>query len=54
MVLGDPALREEVAKLQASAHDLADELRRREEDLEGARRANRELMAELNRSRPAP
>jgi hypothetical protein len=30
------------------------ELRRGGDDLEAARRANRELMAELNRARPLP
>jgi hypothetical protein len=41
--------REEMATLHAKMDELTDELRRRDDDLEGARQANRDLMAELNR-----
>lgn len=34
--------------------ELDAQLRRRDDDLEGARQANRELMAELNRPRARP
>jgi hypothetical protein len=43
--------RDEMAILQAKIDELTGELRHRNEDLEGARQANRDLMAELNRTR---
>jgi hypothetical protein len=47
-------LRDEMAALQARIDELTGELRRRDDDLEGARQANRDLMAELNRPRARP
>ncbi|MGH9150454.1 MAG: DUF6262 family protein [Acidimicrobiales bacterium] len=45
---------DQMAVLQARIDELDAELRRRDDDLEGARQANRELMAELNRPRTRP
>jgi hypothetical protein len=45
---------DEMATLQAKIDELTNELRRRDDDLEGARQANRDLMAELNRPRARP
>jgi hypothetical protein len=53
-VATNPMLQEEIASLQAHIGELESELRRRNDDLEGARQANRDLMAELNRRRPQP
>jgi len=47
-------LRDQLERLQATADELTEELRRGGDDLEAARRANREQMADLNRSRPLP
>jgi hypothetical protein len=47
-------LRDEMAALQARINELTGELRRRDDDLEGARQANRDLIAELNRPRARP
>lgn len=52
VLVGESALRERMASLEARVEELTDELRRRDEDLEGARRANRELMTEINRLGP--
>lgn len=52
VLVGEKSLREEIAVLRQELGNLADDLRRRDEDLEGARQANRELMSELNRRRP--
>lgn len=54
ILLGETALRDQLAGLQGKIDELTEELRRGGDDLEAARRANRELMAELNRSRPLP
>lgn len=54
ILLGETALRDQLERLQATVDELTEELRRGGDDLEAARRANRELMAELNRSRPLP
>jgi chromosome segregation ATPase len=51
IVVGDATLRDQMAFLQAKIDELEAELRRRDDDLEGARQANRDLMAELNRPR---
>jgi chromosome segregation ATPase len=50
----EKTLREEIDRLQARIGELTAELRHREQDLEGARQANRELMAQLNRRSPKP
>jgi hypothetical protein len=52
--VNDVLLRDETAGLQAKIDDLTGELRRRDDDLEGARQTNRDLMAELNRPRARP
>lgn len=52
VLVGESALRDRLASLEARVAELTDELRRREEDLEGGRRANRELMTEINRAGP--
>ena len=54
IVVGATALQDQVACLQAKIDELDTELRRRDDDLEGARQANRHLMAELNRPRARP
>ncbi|MGH9179966.1 MAG: DUF6262 family protein [Acidimicrobiales bacterium] len=54
VVVGDTQLGDQVAALQARIDGLDAQLRRRDDDLEGARQANRELMAELNRPRARP
>ena len=50
----DVMLRDEMAGLQAKIDELTGELARRDDDLDGARQANRDLMAELNRPRARP
>lgn len=52
MLIGEKRLREQVDTLNTKIGELNVELRRREEDLAGARQANRELMSELNRRKP--
>jgi cell division protein ZapA (FtsZ GTPase activity inhibitor) len=47
-------LPDDMADMQAKIDELAGELSRRDDDLEGARQANRDLMAELNRPRARP
>jgi chromosome segregation ATPase len=54
VIATDPTLQEQIASLQAQIGALESELRHRDDDLEGARQANRDLMAELNRRRPQP
>lgn len=52
VLVGEKSLRDEIDALHAKIAELGDKLRRKDEDLEGGRQANRELMAELNRRRP--
>lgn len=52
VLIGETALRDEIDALQVKIGELTDEISRKDEDLEGARQANRELMAQLNRRRP--
>lgn len=52
VLVGEKLLREQIDVLNSKVGDLTDELRHRDEDLEGARQANRELMGELNRREP--
>jgi allophanate hydrolase subunit 2 len=52
VITTDPMLHEQITSLQARIGVLEGELRRRDDELEGARQANRDLMAELNRRRP--
>jgi chromosome segregation ATPase len=54
VITTDPTLHEQITSLQARIDELESELRRRDDDLAGARQANRDLMAELNRRRPQP
>jgi chromosome segregation ATPase len=54
IVAGDMVLAEQIASLHARISELEADLRRRCDDLDGARQANRELMAELNRRRNPP
>jgi chromosome segregation ATPase len=51
-LVNEKTLRQEIERLQAKIGELTGELRHREQDLDGARRANRELMAQLNRRSP--
>jgi len=48
----DPTIHEQIASLQARSGELEGELRRRDEELDAVRPANRDLMGELNRRRP--
>lgn len=48
----DPTIHEQIASLQARSGELEGELRRRDEELDAVRQANRDLMGELNRRRP--
>jgi hypothetical protein len=52
VLVGEKSLREQIDALQADIGELNDALRRTTEDLDGARQANRELMAQLNRRNP--
>ena len=54
VLAGEKALQEQIGALHAQAGELTDALRRKDEDLDGARQANRDLMAELNRRMPRP
>lgn len=49
IVAGDTKVAEQVELLQWRVGELEAELRRRDDDLDAVRQANRELMAELNR-----
>jgi hypothetical protein len=49
VLVSEKSLREQIDALHANVAELTDELRRASEDLDGARQANRELMAQLNR-----
>jgi hypothetical protein len=51
VITSDPTLHEQITALQARISEVEDELRRRDDELEGARQANRDLMAELNSRR---
>jgi hypothetical protein len=52
VLASETSLREQNDALQAKVGQLTDDLRHKDEDLDAARQANRELMAELNRPRP--
>ncbi|MGH9184424.1 MAG: DUF6262 family protein [Acidimicrobiales bacterium] len=52
VIATDPTLHDQITSLQARIGELEGELRRRDDELDGARQANRDLMAELNRPRP--
>jgi chromosome segregation ATPase len=54
VITTNPMPHEQITSLQARNGELEGELRRRDDELEGARQANRDLMAELNRRRPQP
>ena len=54
LLAGEKALQEQIGALHAQVGELTDALRRKDEDLDGARQANRDLMAELNRRMPRP
>ena len=54
VLAGEKALQEQIGALHAQVGELTDALRRKDEDLDGARQANRDLMAELNRRMPRP
>lgn len=52
VLVGEKSLREQIAVLHQKVGELTDDRRRKDQDLEGARQANRELMSELNRHKP--
>ncbi|MDQ6837797.1 MAG: DUF6262 family protein [Actinomycetota bacterium] len=52
VLIAETSLRDAIDVLEQKLGDLTDDLRRKDEDLEGARQANRELMSELNRQTP--
>ena len=54
VLAGEKALQQQIGALHAQVGELTDALRRKDEDLDGARQANRDLMAELNRRMPRP
>ena len=54
VLAGEKALQEQIGALRAQVGELTDAIRRKDEDLDGARQANRDLMAELNRRMPRP
>ena len=54
VLAGEKALHQQIAALHAQVGELTDALHRKDEDLDGARQANRDLMAELNRRMPRP
>ncbi|MHB2021958.1 MAG: DUF6262 family protein [Mycobacteriales bacterium] len=54
VLVGEKALQEQIGALHTQLGELTDSLRRKDEDLDGARQANRDLMAELNRRMHRP